>query len=438
MARAATESDAVVVGAGVVGCSVAYELARAGRRVVVVDAGPAAGAGSTSASSAIVRFNYSTHTGVATAWESLRGWLSWAEHLGADEGEPLALYHRTGGLLLDAPGVPSGLIAELLTTVGVPYETWDPAELRRRMPALDVGRFHPPTPVTDESFWRGADGEVGGCFTPDAGFVDDPALAAQNLMAAAQRHGAVASFRSRVTAVLRDGGRTAGVRLSDGTEHLAPVVVNAAGPASARLNEIAGVLDDFTVSTRPLRQEVHHVEAPADYRIDVPLHPFVADPDLGTYFRPAPGGGVLLGGLEPACDPFQWLDDPDDYDPMPSLELWEAQTLRVARRLPSLRVPARPTGLAGVYDVSDDWTPVYDRTLLDGFYVAIGTSGNQFKNAPVIGLLLRELVDAVEAGHDHDAAPVSVTMPRTGVEVSLGPYSRRRPLNSDSTFSVLG
>ena len=52
------------------GCSIALELARRGHRPVVLDKGPGAGAGSTSASSAIIRFNYSTPDAVKLAWES--------------------------------------------------------------------------------------------------------------------------------------------------------------------------------------------------------------------------------------------------------------------------------------------------------------------------------------------------------------------------------
>jgi glycine/D-amino acid oxidase-like deaminating enzyme len=66
--------------------------------------------------------------------------------------------------------------------------------------------------------------------------------------------------------------------------------------------------------------------------------------------------------------------------------IFEAQVTRAARRLTGLSVPTVPKGVVGVYDVADDWTPIYDRTELDGFYVAIGTSGNQFKNAPLAGV----------------------------------------------------
>ena len=75
-------ADAVVVGAGVIGASIALELARDGLRVLVVDRASGPGQGSTSASSAIVRFNYSTFDGVATAWESKHCWERWSAHLG--------------------------------------------------------------------------------------------------------------------------------------------------------------------------------------------------------------------------------------------------------------------------------------------------------------------------------------------------------------------
>jgi glycine/D-amino acid oxidase-like deaminating enzyme len=187
-----------------------------------------------------------------------------------------------------------------------------------------------------------------------------------------------------------------------------------------------------------MRQEVHHVTAPAGYNAGDRLGPVVADLDLGTYMRGAPGDALLVGGTEPQCDPMQWLDDPDDALPQPTVPVFTAQVSRAAKRFPALRIPNRPRGVVGVYDVSDDWTPVYDRTGLDGFYVAMGTSGNQFKNAPVVGQLMASLVSAVESGHDHDADPVVFRGTRTGLELSLDAFSRRRAANTASTRSVLG
>jgi sarcosine oxidase subunit beta len=97
----------------------------------------------------------------------------------------------------------------------------------------------------------------------------------------------------------------------------------------------------------------------------------------------------------------------------------------------------RPSGIAGVYDVTDDWIPVYDCTSLGGYYVAIGTSGNQFKNAPVIGQLMTALITECEAGRDHDADPVIWRAPHTALDVDLSHYSRLRAPHA-SSGSVMG
>jgi sarcosine oxidase subunit beta len=70
--------------------------------------------------------------------------------------------------------------------------------------------------------------------------------------------------------------------------------------------------------------------------------------------------------------------------------------------------------------------------------MAIGTSGNQFKNAPVIGHLMAELIDRVEQGHDHDGDPVKVKARYTGLELDAGFYSRLREINPGSSYSVNG
>ena len=146
---------------------------------------------------------------------------------------------------------------------------------------------------------------------------------------------------------------------------------------------------------------------------------------------------MLVGGVESDCDPLEWVDDPDAISPTPTVACFEAQVWRAARRLPGLAIPLRPTGLAGSYDVTPDWMPVYDRTSLDGFYVAIGTSGNQFKNAPLVGEVIRELVDACESGHDHDAEPVRIRCRHTGHDLDLGAFSRLRA-QAPTTGTVLG
>ena len=426
--------DVVVVGAGVIGSSIAFELARDGYRVTVVDKAGGVGHGSTSASSAIVRFNYSSWAGVALAWESLHAWRDWAGHVGGAAGTARAAFRRTGMLVVPTDPARIEATTELFDRAGVPWEHWTAREIARRVPALDTGAFGPPRPVESEEFFAPAVGEIDGLWTPDAGYVDDPTLAANNLATAAQRHGARYLMRRPVTALRQDGGRWT---VSTPTGDLeADVVVNAAGPWSARVNALAGVEDDFGVHTRPMRQEVHQVEAPPGYAGDAAVA--VADLDLGTYFRPAGNGHLLVGGTEPDCDPLEWVEDPETADLRPTAERFRAQVTRAARRMPGLRVPSRPSGVVGLYDVTDDWTPIYDRTSVPGFFVAIGTSGNQFKNAPVVGRLMAALVDAAGRGQDHDTDPVTLVLPRTGHTVDLGAYSRRRTVGVDGPHNVLG
>lgn len=429
-------AEAVVIGAGVVGSSIALALTRAGVPVTIVDRAPGPGMGSTSASSAIVRFHYSTFAGVALSWEAKHCWEDWTSFLGVPDEAGTARYIRTGALVLDTPGYDSERVLALYERIGIPYERLTASAIRERFPYLSAARFYPPRLPSDERFWAEPVGEIGGFYTPEGGFVDDPGLAAHNLWAAASAGGVTSVFRGEVAEICRADGAVTGVRLTGGRRVDAPIVVNAAGPHSAAVNALAGVLGDFAVSTRPMRQEVHAVGGPPE--LDGAAGPTVGDGDLGTYFRFAPGGGVLVGSQEPACDPLEWLDDADDCDVRPTVAVFERHSLRLARRMPSVTVPNRPVGLAGVYDVTEDWIPIYDKTSLAGYFVAIGTSGNQFKNAPVVGALMTALISDAVAGGDHDTTPVQWTAPRTGAVIDLAHYSRRRPPNPESSNSVLG
>ena len=425
--------SAVIIGAGIVGCDTAYELAKAGYDVTVVDKGPGPGAGSTSASSACIRFNYSTVTTVAVAYEAKLCWADWEGYLGGTDDGHLASFVEVGGISVDTPGSSSRALTERFDQVGVPYEVLTGAQLHQRFPAMDFASHYPPKPVDSEEFWEDPQRELTCTFMPDAGYMDDPQFCAHNLMAAARRHGATFRFRSEVTAILRGEERITGVRLSDGTELHADVVVNAAGPYSGRVNEMAGVLDDFSVTTRPMRAEVHHFTAPEGYaRPDGTPGPFMADTDLGIYFRGEKGGGILNGGAEPACDELEWIEDPDLVDTGTTRAMYETQSYRLARRFPDLQIPNTPSGLANVYDVSSDWVPIYDKTGVPGFYVAIGTSGNQFKNGPVIGQIMAAIITHCEAGNDHDVDPAPLRLPRTGINVDLSEYSRLRTVDPDA------
>jgi sarcosine oxidase subunit beta len=429
-------ADAIVIGTGIIGAAIAYELALTGLRVVSVDRLGDIGSGSTSSSSSIIRFHYSTFEGVATSWEAKFAWENWREYLGDPPTEALAKFLKVGCLILDG-STQRERVLSLFERVGVPYQCWDAETIPQRVPGLDPGRYGPPKPVTDEAFWADPDGELGAYFTPDGGFIDDPQLAVRNLMTAAIQRGTEVRLRDEAVAILRKNAQVQGIKLRSGSVIQSPIVVNAAGPYSQQVNALAGVTREFRIRTSPLRQEVHSVPAPAGYARGE-LGPVVTDGDLGTYFRSHFGGQLIVGSTEPACDILHWIDDPDVFDAQPTAQAWEAQVLRLARRIPSLGIPPRPNGFGALYDVADDWIPIYDRTSLTGFYVAIGTSGNQFKNAPIVGRFMTALIHACENGHDHDSDPIIFQGRFSENAINLGHYSRLRQPHAESAHNVLG
>ena len=430
--------DVVIIGTGVLGCAIALELSRRGVRTLNVDKAPVAGAGSTINSCAIIRFTYSTEVGVAMSWEGGQYWKDWANYIGADDESGLIEFHQVGQLNLftdDAERLEK--VHALWDQVGIPYEYLSPEQLEARWPYMDFGWYGPPTRPDDPEFWKDAQGQVkGGLWSPDAGYISDPQLSCHNLQRGAEALGGEFRFNSEVTDVVSADGAVAGVELSDGTLLQAPVVINVAGPHSYVINQMAGVYDQMNIKTAALRHEVHHIPAPDG--VDFMAAGTVgADDDIGFYYRPEVGNNVLLGSVDAECDGREFVD-PDDYDRSIDREQWHTQVLRATRRMPGLGMPHEARGIVDLYDVSDDFLPIYDRTALDGFYVAIGSSGNQYKNAGAVGQCMAELIEAVEGGHDHDVDPVRVTGRYTGLTIDLGAYSRNREINPDSSMSVHG
>ena len=114
---------------------------------------------------------------------------------------------------------------------------------------------------------------------------------------------------------------------------------------------------------------------------------------------------------------------PDSFD-RSFTDQWTAQAYRYAQRVPSLGIPSRMQGVVDLYDVTEDWIPIYDCSSLPGFYMAVGSSGNQYKNAPPAGMMMASLIEYCESGGDHDADPHRFTLPVTGIEVDVRDFTR--------------
>ena len=429
--------DAIVIGAGIIGAAVGLELSRKGWKTLNVDKAPAAGYGSTSASCAIIRTHYSTLDGTAFAYEGYFYWKRWADYLDAEDERGLAEFYDRGCLVMKTEA--NGYLKSLLEhqrAVGIPFEEWDADTIKERLPHMRLDTFAPPKRPEDEGFGEPTgDQIVGGVFFPCAGYISDPQLATHNLQRAAEAAGGTFRFNSAVTEIRKDGdGRVKGVTLDDGTAVDAPVVVNVAGPHADKVNQMAGATDDMNIRTHALKQEVTHVPMPVSGWEE---HGIVtSDSDIACYTRPETGNHLLIGSEDPPCDPREFVD-PDDWDDN-FTEQWRIQALRVAQRIPDLGIPSRMKGAVALYDSSDDWIPIYDRSCVPGFYMACGSSGNQFKNAPVAGAMMADLIERVEGGHDHDRDPVQFHMKYTDRSIDVGFYSRRREINPNSSFSVLG
>ncbi|MEM9754755.1 MAG: FAD-dependent oxidoreductase [Pseudomonadota bacterium] len=432
-----TTYDAIVIGTGVIGAATAFELSKGGRKVLMLDRNRSVGHGSTAGSCAIIRMHYSTRDGTAFAWEGYHYWRDWAEYLGLPAETELAKFVETGCLVMKTEA--NGFLDKHMrysAALDCPYEEWSAETIAARLPIYDLQSYAPAKRPEDTAFGAPNGGHLAGAvFWPKAGYVTDPALSAQNLAAAAQQHGAEVRLGAEVTAITQAGGRVTGVSV-DGTDISAPVVVNVAGPGSAAVNAMAGVMDDMTIETRPLRQEVVYVPAPEgfDFETDGMI---VSDSDIACYCRPERGNHILIGSEDPPCDAHDWAESDTEYDHDFS-DQWRVQALRYAQRVPSLGIPSRMKGVVDLYDASTDWIPIYDRSALDGFYMACGTSGNQYKNAPIAGKMMAALIEYCEGGADHDAAPLQYTLPYTGEAIDVGFYSRKRPINEESSFSVLG
>ena len=433
-------ADAIIVGAGVIGSAIAFELAKRGYKTLNIDKLPTSGYGSTSNSCAIVRAHYSTWDGVAMAYEGFFYWDDWDNYIGVKDERGMIKYMKTGSIMFKLQGEDhSRKSLKFFKEIGVEHEIWDLEKMKEMIPIYSHDQYDGTTrPDEDDHFWDKTGKKIeGAVYTPGSGYVSDPQLTSHNLQVAAEANGGEFLFNSEITEIKQQNGRVAGVTLKTGEQIDSPIVVNVAGPHSFVINRMADVEKEMNIKTKALRHEVHHVPSPEGYDFEKDgFH--TSDGDNSIYFRPETGNTILIGSEDPLCDPKEWIADPDNYNQQVTESQWKAQVYRCARRIPQLKIPSRTSGVVDLYDVSDDWLPIYDKSALKGFYMAIGSSGNQFKNAPVAGHCMAELIDACEKGQEHDSDPVKVKTVYTGLELNMGFYSRNREINPNSSFSVNG
>ena len=359
------------------------------------------------------------------AHEAAQIWADWETFLGPIDDETIDFPRP--GMLYVPPRLDAGvrdIVAEM-QRLGIKASILSPEEIGERFPFLDLSSFSPPTAVDDERFFAPSAGQLeGAVFEEDAGYVVFPALAAQNLRRAGAREGVQFLFHHQVTGI-HTAARPFRVEFSAGAALEAEIVVNVSGPHSAITNRLAGVT--LPLETRALRREVHALRNPLASKGGDATLPIVGDLDGGIYFRPESGGrDVIVGSTDPQCDALEFVDDPDSFNRKITQTYRERQCLRLMKRFPRVTM-GPPRGVADLYDVTvRDWYPIVDRTDVPGYYVCIGTSGSSFKTAPVLGLLIAQIIATNEAGTDTDERPVHLTLPRIGVTIDTSFLSRHR------------
>jgi sarcosine oxidase subunit beta len=365
---AARTTEAIIVGGGVTGASIAYHLTRRGvRDVTVVDKGAVA-SGATGRSSACVRQHYST----AETCRMIRYSLDFFQHFAErTDGESCGFRH-TGYLLGvdDRMRAPMEASVALQRSVGIDTRLVSPVDMREIEPRLR------------------ADDLVLGCYEPASGYCN-PVETAQGFARAARAAGARILEDTAVVGLLVEGDRVRGVRTGAG-DILAPVVVNAAGLWSARVSAMAGVALPISVC----RHKINIVTWPeADRR----PHPMVYDFVTNIYTRPELSEHILVGGLD--AEESHDVADPDAYQEGVSLDESVEALARVSHRFPVLADGRIARGYAGCFDVTPDWHPILDRVGPEGYHVAAGFSGHGFKLSPAVGHMVATLIAEGTGGH---------------------------------------
>ncbi len=354
-------ADVVIVGAGVIGCSLAFYLARAGRRVVVVERG-SIGQGSTAACAGGVRAQFSTEINIRIGIQAKRVLARFEQEVGTS-----ADFRPVGYLFL-------------LTTAEERKRFAENARLQRRLGVEDVVELSP----------RQVEGIVPGLQVNDlsgATFCPSDGLAGPNEVTAgyagaARRLGAVILEDTAVTGFPRRGGRVEGVETATEAIPAAEVVI-CAGPWASRVGALAGVTLPITASRR-------HVFTTAPFSGISRRTPMTIDFHTSFYFHPE-GEGVLFGMGD--------ADQPDSDSPAIDPSVLDRLLPVAAPRWPPLLEARVNNTWAGLYENTPDAQPLVG-PVRDGLWVAAGFSGHGFMMGPVIGDWLAQWMTAGSAPVD--------------------------------------
>jgi sarcosine oxidase subunit beta len=347
-------AEVAIIGAGIVGCSIAYHLALRGAGRIVVLERDLICSGATGKSTGGIRQQFATEVNLRLSLTSLEMFRRMKDELGVDPE-----FREVGYLFLASTPAELEMFrrqAAVQRRHGVPVQLVTTDDVRRLVPCVLADDF------------------VGGTFCPTDGYAA-PYEVTVGYAAAARRLGVKIHERCEVTGILRDGAQVAGVQTPHGAI-LAPVVVNAAGPWGGLVGALAGV----EVPVKPYRRQIFTTRPLPEFRTEPPL---TIDYHRAWYFRGEMGGCLFCG---PKDEESTFNTDVD----------WEHLAESVATavaRVPALAGAEISRGYAGSYDISPDNNAILGAVAeRPGFYLAVGHSGHGFMHGPVTGRLMAELI----------------------------------------------
>jgi sarcosine oxidase subunit beta len=356
-------ASVVVVGGGVVGLSIAFQLARSGVRDVVLVEKDQLGSGSTSKAAGGVRAQFSDTVNIELGRRSLRTFETFREQLGQEID-----LHQVGYLfLLDRHEHVAAFERNvaLQNELGVDSRMIEVAEAKRLSPLIST------------------DGLLAACWSPRDGHCT-PESVVLGYASAARAAGATLLRGTTVEAIERDGGSITSVVTDRGTIRT-EVVVCAAGAWSRSIGAMAGV--DLPVT--PVRRQVLTTEAVPG--LD-PRTPFTIDFATSFYFH-GEGRGLLLGMSDPDETPGFKLHRSDEWLP----RLGAA----VEHRAPAIADVGIASGWAGLYEMTPDHNALVGESAeVARFLYATGFSGHGFLMGPAVGEVVRDLYHGREPAVD--------------------------------------
>ena len=350
-------AEVVIVGGGVMGCSIQHGLAEKGVHDSLLLEQNALASGSTSRSQAILRMHYSNEVTARLAWESLKIFKDFEEIVGSPSG-----YTQTGYLLIvpreDIQPMRQNL--DMQKVVGI-----NTVEVSREdlYTLCDMVETH-----ENESYsWE-----------PDSGYAD-PYLVTTGYASRSRQLGAHIKASTRVLSIDIVGGRVNGVVTDKGVVSTDTVVL-ATGPWSGPLLE--SVDSDIKLDT--VRHQVVLLKHSNALRSS---HPIIGDVTLDLSARPDVGGLTMIGVGEDENA------DPDSFNQGVDMPMVEKTMANMIRRIPSMESAQFIGGWSGLFTTTPDWHPVLDQIEgIKGLYCAVGFSGHGFKLSPMIGKVMSEII----------------------------------------------